>query len=248
MSITDASTPRRFADALDQLSVAQKSGKGAPGYSRWVNRWFGRRLAAWAYVLGLTPNAVTAVSAVFSLAGIAVLALTPPSWSTGLAICFLLLTGYALDSADGQLARLTNRGSPAGEWLDHVVDSAKIPALHLAVLVSTARFFDVGEAWLLLPLGFTVVAVTSFFAQLINDFLVRLHRGPGSAPGPQEPASRVASLAKLPTDFGILCWAFVLLGSPQAFLVAYSLLFVASAAYLAVALPAWYRRMAALGT
>ena len=55
-----------YGEALRDLQAAQKSSKGAPAYSRFVNRPLGRRFAAAAYRLGATPNVVTAVSACFS--------------------------------------------------------------------------------------------------------------------------------------------------------------------------------------
>ena len=58
---------------------------------------------------------------------------------TGVVVSLLLILGYALDSADGQLARLLGGGTPEGEWLDHVIDSAKLATIHLAVLVSLYR-------------------------------------------------------------------------------------------------------------
>ena len=42
-----------------RLSVAQKSGTNAPAYTRFANRALGRRLAAVACIVGLTPNQVT---------------------------------------------------------------------------------------------------------------------------------------------------------------------------------------------
>ena len=51
-----------YREALHTLKSRQKSGKGAPAYSRFVNRRLGRYLAAAAYQAGLTPNAVTALS------------------------------------------------------------------------------------------------------------------------------------------------------------------------------------------
>ena len=65
------------------------------------------------------------------------------------------MLGYALDSADGQLARLRGGGSLTGEWLDHVIDSFKISTLHLAVLVMAYRFFPTPTWWLLVPLVFS---------------------------------------------------------------------------------------------
>ncbi|MFP3386663.1 CDP-alcohol phosphatidyltransferase family protein, partial [Tritonibacter sp. SIMBA_163] len=82
--------------------------------------------------------------------------------------------GYAFDSADGQLARLRGGGTPAGEWLDHVVDSIKTTALHLAVLIGWYRHYDVTDVRLLLiPIGFTLVASVFFFVQIVTDQLRR---------------------------------------------------------------------------
>lgn len=246
---TDAAPAQRpeFTDSLQRLSGAQKSGKGAPAYSRFVNRRLGRVLAAGAHVLSLTPNTVTAISAVFTFSGIALLAMAPPSWSTGAVVALLLVLGYGLDAADGQLARLRGGGSIAGEWLDHMFDSLKSTSLHLAVLISAYRFGDLPDVWLLVPVGFAVVDASSFFAQILNEQL-RRHRAVAPTPS-VEPAARpslIVSLLKVPTDYGVLCLTFLLLGSGEPFAVVYTGLFLASAAYLALAMPKWFRDMQAL--
>ena len=152
-----------LASTLRRLSGAQKGAAGAPAYSRFVNRKLGRLLAALAFHAGLTPNAVTGISALFTATAIALLALVAPSWGLGLAVTGCLVVGYAFDAADGQLARLRGGGSPAGEWLDHMVDAAKIASLHLALLIGLYRFEpEARGAWLLLPLGFSVVSVSCF--------------------------------------------------------------------------------------
>jgi phosphatidylglycerophosphate synthase len=155
-----------------------------------------------------------------------------------------LVLGYALDSADGQLARLRGGGSPAGEWLDHMVDSVKIASLHLALLVGLYRFDPLGRtAWLLVPLGFSVVSVVLFFATLLNEAL-RNRSGVATraTPSASRP-STLRSLVVVPTDYGLLCVAFVLLGAPVAFAAVYTALFCATAAYLLLALPKWFREM-----
>ncbi|MGH3432046.1 MAG: CDP-alcohol phosphatidyltransferase family protein [Thermocrispum sp.] len=232
-----------FAEALGKLQYAQKSAKGAPAYSRFVNRKAGRVLAAAAYRVGATPNQVTTVSALFTYAGIAVIALATPSPLVGAAVCALLVVGYALDAADGQLARLRGGGSAAGEWLDHVVDAGKISALHLAVLVAGYRHFDVAPAWLLVPIGFAVVAAVMFFAMILND-LLRRSRNIVSANGVTH--STVRSILVMPTDYGLLCVVFLTFGYPPLFGVVYALLFAANAAFLALALVKWFRDAAAL--
>ncbi len=99
-------TPRAFGVAFDELRRAQKDSRGAPPYSRFINRPAGRVLAAAAHQLGLTPNVVTMISACFTFAGIVLLAAGDATWGTGVLVALLLMVGYALDAADGQLARL----------------------------------------------------------------------------------------------------------------------------------------------
>ncbi len=57
---------RTFSGALAKTSGVQKTSKGAPAYSRFINRRLGRYLAAGAFALRMTPNQVTFVSAMFS--------------------------------------------------------------------------------------------------------------------------------------------------------------------------------------
>jgi phosphatidylglycerophosphate synthase len=234
----------RYRHGVAELGRLQKTAKGAPAYSRWVNRWMGRRLAAAAAVAGLTPNAVTGLSALATFAGIALLALAEPTPVVSVLIGLLLVLGYALDAADGQLARLQGSGSAAGEWLDHAVDAVKTSVLHLAVLVSWFRFTDLDTAWLLVPLGYQVVASVFFFTMILTDQLRRsLRKQQGMFMAADGTSSTAYSLAVLPTDYGLLCLVLGLVAWPAVFVPAYGLLFVANAGFVALALPKWYREI-----
>ncbi|MFJ9913357.1 CDP-alcohol phosphatidyltransferase family protein [Actinacidiphila glaucinigra] len=231
--------------ALRELRTAQKSAKGVSLYSRHINRPAGRVLAAGAYRARLTPNQVTLVSAAFSLGAVLALALARPSWPLALAVYLGLVVGFAFDSADGQLARLLGRGSPAGEWLDHVVDAGKITAIHAAVLISFHRFFDLpSEGWLLLPLGFQFVAVMIFSGGLLADKLKP--KPPASAQAvPAAAPSRLRAVALLPVDYGVFCLIFLTLGAPRVFLAAYAALFAVHALFLVAFLAKWFRELSA---
>lgn len=231
--------------AYGRLKGAQKTAKGVSLYSRYANRPAGRYLAAGAYGLGLTPNQVTVISAVFSFAAVAAAALGTPSWGLGLAVWLGLAIGFAFDAADGQLARLRGGGSAAGEWLDHVVDCAKITALHAAVLISwyrhLAHFGLDGAAWLLVPLGFQLAAVVTFFGGLLTEKL-----GPGRAPGtPAAAPSTLRAVALLPVDHGVFCLVFLLLGGGEWFRWAYTVLGAAAALFLVAFLTKWFRELSA---
>lgn len=236
-----------YGEALRALGGAQKAAaRGAPAYSRFVNRRLGRYLAAGAAAVGMTPNGVTAVSALFTMSAIAILALAPLGTPTGVVVTVLLLVGYAFDSADGQLARLRGGGSPAGEWLDHVVDSVKVSALPLALFVALARSGDVGPALLAVPLVGTVVSAVSFFTMILTEQLRRAHGTvPLAAPG-GGPRAWLRSVVAIPTDYGVQCFAFLLLGVLPAFLVVYTGIVVASALYLLLACAKWYRELRSL--
>jgi len=235
-----------YRDTVRALATAQKgAARGAPAYSRFVNRRLGRFLAAWALRRGLTPNAVTGLSAVATFSGIALLALVPPAWWSGVAVALLLVVGYALDSADGQVARATGTGSAQGEWLDHMVDATKIATLPLAVAVGMYRFTDLDHGWLVVPLVNAVVGSVLFFGMILTEQIRRAHgvtssAGAGAAGG-------VRSLIVLPTDYGVLCLAFLLWGATDAFLVVFGLLTVATAGFLALASRKWFREIGRLG-
>ncbi len=235
-----------FRETLGRLSTAQKPGRGAPPYSRWVNRRMGRVIAAGAYTVGATPNGVTGVSALLTASALAIIALVEPVWWLGGVIAALLVLGYAFDAADGQLARLRGGGSRAGEWLDHMVDVTKTCVLHIVVLVSLVRFGGApGEAFLLVPLGYLTVSVVLFFGMMLVDQLRR--SAADIAPArPREGSGLLQTLVALPTDYGIVCLAFLLFGWREAFLVVYTLLFAAHTLVLLAVLARWWRELRAI--
>lgn len=234
----------RYRAALGRLQAAQKPSAGTPAYSRFVNRPLGRRLAALTYVWGWTPNGVTALSALSSVAGIVLIAAVPPALWQGVLVSALLLLGYALDSADGQLARLRGGGSVQGEWLDHTVDAAKLGVLHLAILIAAFRFFDVPTLWLLVPAAYLIVDNVMFFSMILKDLLARRD---GSAPQPSMAStSRLRAILIIPTDYGLFCLVFLLLGVPIAFFSVYTFLFACNAVILVLVLVKWYRFTGAL--
>ncbi len=86
----DVASGRRdesYRATVVRLATAQKvAARSAPAYSRFVNRRLGRLLAAWAYRAGLSPNAVTAVSAGFAFSAVVLLAVLPPTWWLGITV------------------------------------------------------------------------------------------------------------------------------------------------------------------
>lgn len=212
--------PSRWASNVEALRSAQKPSVGVPFYLRWVNRPLGRRAAATAEVMGMSPNQVTAVSALVSLAGIAVLVGITAPWAGSLA-AVLLLVGYVLDSADGQLARLQGSGGPAGEWLDHVVDGMRAPLVHVAIAVHLHR--TGAPAWaVVVALVFSVLVSGWFLARVLAEKLA-----------PETSSTTIGSvrgwvdaLVKQPQDPSTTYLLLVVTMVPVVFVVAYTALFV----------------------
>jgi phosphatidylglycerophosphate synthase len=231
---------RSYPEALDRLTAAQKPGAGVPAYLRWVNRGLGRRAAALAYVAGLSPNQVTVVSALLSVAGMLVLASAEASVISAIAATALLLAGYALDSADGQLARLTGGGSVAGEWLDHVIDAFRLPLFHLAVAAYLLR--ETGSLGLgSIGVAFSLLASAWFFAQTLAEKLS------SAASDEATDAPTWVSFAKLPYDVGVLYLIVLTSAWPAVFLGAYAALFMVTAAVAALSMTRKYRGLARAG-
>jgi phosphatidylglycerophosphate synthase len=224
-------------ESYRRLASAQKPAGGVPFYMRAVNRRLGRLIAASAAQSGITPNQVTALSGLTFLAGVALLVGRPPSIWIAVGIVVALEGAFALDSADGQLARLTGRGSVVGEWLDHVVDAARLLLLHLAVAIALILHADVDGLWLLVPMAFGIAASVRFFALTLAEKLV----GPGGQPTTRTRSAWVQSAA----DAGIINLVFLLWPWTSAFLVVYAILAAANVGLLLATLVRKYRALAA---
>jgi phosphatidylglycerophosphate synthase len=231
-----------FADALQALRQAQKPAIGTAAYSRHINRPLGRLVAAAVSTVGMSPNLASVISGLMSGSAIALIAIARPSVWVGLLIGVLLVAGYVMDSVDGQLARLQGGGSKAGEWLDHTIDCVKTLTLHLAVAISWYRFpvYD-AEWWLLIPLGFAVVAAVSYFGLILMPTLRPSGGSSTLRRSNLEPVWRRYAL--LPMDYGTLCVAFVLFNGQPPFVWIYVALAAANALALLAALRKWWREL-----
>ncbi len=232
-----------YRDVVRRLSGSQKNPLAVPAYTRRVNRPLGRRLAALAFLAGLTPNQVTGLSLLSSCAGMVVLVLAPVTPWTGLLVGGLMVLGYALDSADGQLARLTGTGGPAGEWLDHVTDQFRQTCLHAAVLLYAVRALpDLPAAAYLLPLAYAVVVSTRFLSQILAEQL----RRSAQAPPVEVAGAGRRALLQLPADPGVLCLSFLVTGFPAVWFGLYAALFASNAVLAAVSVVRRHRELTSL--
>jgi phosphatidylglycerophosphate synthase len=158
---------------------------------------------------------------------------------TGIAAGLLLILGFGFDSADGQLARLRDQSSLRGEWLDHLVDSAKMVLVHTSVLIAALRFYGTPIWWIGVPLTFLLVAVVQFSGVLITQFLLARRDAGG---GTRQP-STLRSVALLPADYGVLATSFLLSGVPAGFVPVYSALAALNAVITVALIINWWRRL-----
>lgn len=226
--------------AYRTLRAAQKPMSGVPGYTRWVNRPLGRGVAACAAVVGLSPNAVTAISAVFSLGALSLIVLLEPSAAVALCSAALLVAGYVFDSADGQTARLSGRQSPSGEWLDHVVDSIRMPAIHLSVMVS-AWLHTGYPQWLpLVAAAFVLLSAGQFMSQILAEQILARHL----VKRPDTGTALRQSVVLIPTDTGVLCLLFLVWSLPWVFAWSYATIFMISSLHATVSMRRRFRELA----
>lgn len=106
---------------LSQFITGPPAGEGP----FWDRVLFGRAGGVLAYVLdrlGLSPSTVTVLGGACGVAGATVLG-TARGPGQVLLAAGLLLLAYTLDCADGRLARVTDRVSARGAWLDVTTDA-----------------------------------------------------------------------------------------------------------------------------
>ena len=168
-----ASWGTRFTTYRAALAAAQKPGAGVPAYMRWVNRGAARVVAAACAAFGWTPNFVSFISVCFSTLGLIVLVALEPAWWTGLIVGTSLAVGFMFDSADGQVSRVTGASSKTGEWVDHVADAFRSPAIHFCTAAAVMVYRP--ESWWLAIVALVYGWVTSgqFMSQILAEQFVR---------------------------------------------------------------------------
>lgn len=130
--------------------------RGGGLFTETVNQRVASYCCVVAHRRGLTPTALTLINLAIGLAtSIAVAALagpmaegTVPALPVGLLALLAWQFAYSLDCADGQLARVTGRASPAGGRVDVLADVAQQISL-IAAVASVAVAYQPGvPTWL----------------------------------------------------------------------------------------------------
>lgn len=131
----------------------------------------------------ITPNQITGLSFVAYMCSAIFFFL---GYLIGGAICFQL--GFILDCIDGKLARLKQRFSRIGGWLDTIVDRIGISLNALALGIHESRTSDRGEEWIWYFLFVVIELITSISGQYVNG--VEKAKAPTEKAGEREVAVR----------------------------------------------------------
>lgn len=108
--------------------------KGGLPYTVYINRPIGNYIAKLVPAF-VTPNSIT-ITSFLLFCGCVIAMPFVSNFTQSFVLTVAFLFQYALDSADGILARRRGMSSPIGEWLDHSLDGVRILVLHVAVLVT----------------------------------------------------------------------------------------------------------------
>jgi len=178
-------------------------------YVVYVNRPLGKWLAQ--RLLFLTPNQVSLIGLCVFFAGAAVSIFLANTYYA-LLVTPIYMLHYALDSADGNVARIQGSGSKVGEWLDHSIDGIRYVILHVAIL--WALLLNNPDSYELLALvGFTVNIIAMCGNYIFNALKATvIGRNTGEILNELNPRrALVLRLLATPADLGVYFFLMIAL-------------------------------------
>ncbi|WP_018255024.1 CDP-alcohol phosphatidyltransferase family protein [Salinispora mooreana] len=191
-----------------------RTNRGGGLFSEAVSQWIGAAFASGAHRFGLRPTTLSITNLVLGLiTSVAVATLAEPvaagrvpAWLVGLVALVGWQVAYALDCADGQLARVTGQGSAAGARVDVLCDVAAQIALVAALSVTAVAQSPSIPAWLIAAFA------GSWMVNLVTSVM---QVGP-NATSMVTSTSLLVRLVKLIRDYGAVIFvaALVLLFAP----------------------------------
>ncbi|MBY8873696.1 CDP-alcohol phosphatidyltransferase family protein [Micromonospora sp. PLK6-60] len=202
------------AEARPTVADFYRVNRGGGLFSESVSQWLGAVFALVAQRLGLRPTALTIANLLLGLAtSVTVVALAGrvaagdvPAWVVGLLALVGWQVAYALDCADGQLARVTGTGSAAGARVDVLCDVAAQIALVAALSATAVAQHPDTPSWLVATFAGT---------WMVNLVTSVMQAGPNAA-SMVTSTSLPVRLVKLVRDYGAVIFvaALVLLFAP----------------------------------
>jgi phosphatidylglycerophosphate synthase len=205
-----------------QLAGSQKKGAGTPAYTRFVNRWLGRLFASILACFNTSPNIVSLVSGLITITSLLLFTIIEDITIIKSSLLVIsLYFAYALDSSDGQLARLLNKQSKQGEWLDHTLDAIKIPLSHGVAIYLIYNNSIPNPGWIIFYLAILSFACANFLSGILKSKLK-----PNNSTNINmlsKHKTSIRSFLTLPLDYGVFILLFFFLFNNQLFFIIYSL-------------------------
>ena len=204
-------------------------GMAHDGGGHWMTQlyhYIGALFAFGASKVGLNPNQLTYLSGItvflsmvimFNKVGQGVL------WAA--VVTLLSVVSYALDCADGQLARATNTCSKYGAWLDHVLDSSKTFIVNFTVgwmMINNEGLFKMSMGWVFIAMAVNITGSALYFFAWNYKVMIA---GEGLISRLSNEATsnrvRIMKFYHQFTDYGWFPLIFIFLAYPVKFAVVY---------------------------
>lgn len=205
--VTDAASQRRAEAALFRALRKPEDG----WTSRWLNRYISLAISRKLVRTPLSPNQIS-----LGILGIGLGGAVAAASGTELGLplgAFLLQTQSVLDGCDGEVSRITHRGSKTGEWLDTIGDDLSNYGFFGGASVGLFRL--TGSSWYLL-VGAVILFAGLLVSAIEYAYLIKIGSGdllkyPLSQGGQSGPFAAIAPLFKRDT-FVLLTLIAALLG------------------------------------
>lgn len=202
------------------LNNFQKKGAGTPAYTRFINRWLGKILTSVLACFNISPNVISITSSIITIITFFLFFMVTSFWQSFILV-ILLYFAYALDSADGQLARLLNKQSKSGEWLDHTLDAIKIPLSQgTAIFLIVAHKFP-EKSVLFFYLIILSLACANFLSGILKSKLFPNYSS--TSVQISEKHNIIRSFITLPLDYGVFISLYIFSFKPDWFTLVYNI-------------------------
>lgn len=134
-------------------------------FDMWFSRFFGLYFAKIGYKLNLTPTHVSLASLAVGVMG-GVLIYYQYDWKITLMASLLITIAGVLDSADGQLARLSNQSTELGRIIDGAIDNCVFVAAYLA----GCTYFYYGDiGWPIFLMGIAAGFISHSYSSAVYE-------------------------------------------------------------------------------
>jgi len=177
-------------------------------YTKYINRPI-----AWFFTQRLyfiSPNAISMFAFLLLLSSLIIFN-NVNSNREALILYVLVVLNYVLDSVDGQVARLTKRGSPLGEWLDHSLDAIRLILVNIFI-INIILNSKVESVPIIVLFSCLVGQVGLYVVGLLREKILKLNISQEIKASSNY--GKVIYFLLTPADYGVFITIFILSANP----------------------------------